>query len=227
MYNANIPSKSELPSTAQLIRSTVIAIVTAGALLVTVVLPAEYAIDPTGIGKALGFTEQGEIKVQLAAEAEADRVADRSAAIEAAASGATLPEPAADADADAEMAEAGNASEAAETSTVPGTAVGREDETRVTLKPGEGAEVKLVMKKGQKTDFVWTVVGGVVNSDLHGDGGGNAISYEKKRGLAKDQGTVTAAFDGNHGWFWRNRGDADVVVILKVRGAHSDIKRVA
>ncbi|ODU35146.1 transmembrane anchor protein [Sphingopyxis sp. SCN 67-31] len=223
MYNANIPSKAELPSTAQLIRSTVIAIVTAGALLVTVVLPAEYAIDPTGIGKALGFTEQGEIKVQLAAEADADRAADRSAAIEAAAAGATLPEPA-----DAAAApEAEASADAAEAPGVPGAAASREDETRITLKPGEGAEVKLVMKKGQKTDFVWTVAGGVVNSDLHGDGGGNSISYEKKRGLAKDQGTVTAAFDGNHGWFWRNRGDADVVVILKVRGAHSELKRVA
>lgn len=223
MYNANIPSKSDLPSTAQLIRSTVIAIITAGALLVAVVLPAEYAIDPTGIGKALGFTEQGEIKTQLAAEAEADQAADRTAAIEAAASGASLPEPAADAPA----IEAAASTSAENASALPAAAVGREDETRVTLKPGEGAEVKLVLKKGQKTDFVWTVVGGVVNSDLHGDGGGNAISYEKKRGLAKDQGTVTAAFDGNHGWFWRNRGDADVVVILKVRGAHSDIKRVA
>ncbi|KAB2853195.1 MAG: transmembrane anchor protein, partial [Sphingopyxis terrae] len=42
MYNSNIPSKSELPSTGKLITSTVIAMATAGVLLVTVVLPSEY-----------------------------------------------------------------------------------------------------------------------------------------------------------------------------------------
>ncbi|WP_255530380.1 hypothetical protein [Novosphingobium sp. NBM11] len=55
MYNSPIPSQAELPSSGQLIRSTVIAAVTAVALLVTIVLPAEYGVDPTGIGRALGF----------------------------------------------------------------------------------------------------------------------------------------------------------------------------
>ena len=36
------------------------------ALLVTMVLPAEYGIDPTGVGRVLGLTEMGEIKQQLA-----------------------------------------------------------------------------------------------------------------------------------------------------------------
>src|SRR3546814_2926708 len=87
MYNSNIPSKSELPSTGKLITSTVIAMATAGMLLVTVVLPSEYAIDPTGVGRVLGLTEMGEIKTQLAEEAAADRAADKSAQIEDAASG--------------------------------------------------------------------------------------------------------------------------------------------
>ena len=34
------------------------------------VLPAEYGIDPTGVGRALGLTQMGEIKVQLAEEAK-------------------------------------------------------------------------------------------------------------------------------------------------------------
>lgn len=43
-------------STPQLAKATAIALLAAGALLVTTVLPAEYGIDPTGIGKALGLT---------------------------------------------------------------------------------------------------------------------------------------------------------------------------
>jgi hypothetical protein len=37
---------------------------------------------------------------------------------------------------------------------------------------------------------------------------------------------LVAAFTGNHGWFWRNRGEADVTVTLQTGGAYSDIKRV-
>ena len=55
-----------------LIRSTLIAAGAAGAILVLFWLPAEYGIDATGIGALTGLTEMGDIKQQLAAEAEAD-----------------------------------------------------------------------------------------------------------------------------------------------------------
>ncbi|MHA6688251.1 hypothetical protein ACX3P0_22145 [Mesorhizobium sp. A556] len=51
-------------------------------------------------------------------------------------------------------------------------------------------------------------------------------SYERGRGVAEDEGVLEAAFDGNHGWFWRNRTDADVTVTLKTTGAYKDIKRM-
>ena len=43
------------PSRAALLRSTIVALVVAAVLLVTVVLPAEYDIDPLGTGRALGL----------------------------------------------------------------------------------------------------------------------------------------------------------------------------
>src|SRR3990167_20175 len=70
MYNTDLPTRAELPSAQKLFRSTLSAVVVAGVLLVTIVLPSEYAIDPTGVGSALGLTKMGEIKTQLAAEAE-------------------------------------------------------------------------------------------------------------------------------------------------------------
>ncbi|MGO1119192.1 hypothetical protein ACTL6U_10820 [Rhodovibrionaceae bacterium A322] len=75
MYNAQKPSVDELPSTARLLWSTAIAFVTACVILIGAVLPAEYGIDPTGLGRLLGLKDMGEIKVQLSAEAEADRQA--------------------------------------------------------------------------------------------------------------------------------------------------------
>lgn len=62
MYNAQIPSDVMLPTSKQLIKSTGIAIAVAAVLLVGVVLPSEYGIDPIGTGKLLGLKEMGEIK---------------------------------------------------------------------------------------------------------------------------------------------------------------------
>lgn len=75
MYNSNTPNNADLPSTGKLIRSTILAAIGAGIILVTVVMPSEYGIDPTGIGGALGLTNMGEIKTALAEEAAADAIA--------------------------------------------------------------------------------------------------------------------------------------------------------
>jgi hypothetical protein len=39
------------------------------------------------------------------------------------------------------------------------------------------------------------------------------------------EGILEAGFDGKHGWFWRNRGKADVTVTLKTDGEYTEIKR--
>ena len=80
MYNANKPTASELPSTGKLLKSTGIAAAIAAGLLVTVVMPAEYGIDPTRVGSVFGLTEMGRIKVSLAAEAAAAAEASAAAA---------------------------------------------------------------------------------------------------------------------------------------------------
>ncbi len=79
MSNPDTPV-TQNASLRKLVRSTLIALVVAVALLVTVVLPAEYGIDPTGVGRVLGLTRMGEIKTRLAKEAAADAAADAAAA---------------------------------------------------------------------------------------------------------------------------------------------------
>lgn len=208
MYNSDIPSRAELPTSRQLLRSTLIAIVAALAILVTIVLPAEYNIDPTGVGRVLGLAQMGEIKAQLAEEAERDRQMDQNSTVPA--PGSSL---------------LGRVFAALVVSPASAQTASRQDVTTLTLTPGQGAEIKLVMKAGAKADYSWTVSGGVVNFDTHGDGGGKSISYEKGRAVPGDDGVLEAAFDGNHGWFWRNRGSADVTLTLKTSGAYAEIKR--
>ncbi|RWP56286.1 transmembrane anchor protein [Mesorhizobium sp.] len=210
MYNSDTPTRAELPTSAQLLKSTAIAIISAAAILVAVVLPSEYGIDPTGAGRMLGLAEMGEIKTQLAEEAEADRLRDAPNAIQTPQQGSSL-------------------LDRIYSEFLIGTAHAQEartDEMSVVLAPGEGAEIKLLMVKGAQANYSWTANGAVVNFDTHGDGGGENISYEKGRGVAEDEGVLEAAFDGNHGWFWRNRTAADVTVTLRTSGAYSDIKRM-
>jgi hypothetical protein len=204
MYNANKPDPSELPSTGRLLKSTGIAVVVASALLVTVVLPAEYGVDPTRVGSLLGLTEMGRIKMQLAQEAEA----------EAGASPASTP-PA--------------ATTAAPTTAAPEVALAagdRTDETVITLAPDQGAEIKLVMEQGAKVSYVWASSGGRVNFDVHADRPGTPYHGYGKGSSKREEGELVAAFTGSHGWFWRNRTGAPVTITLQTTGAYTEVKRV-
>jgi hypothetical protein len=44
--------------------------------------------------------------------------------------------------------------------------------------------------------------------------------------VTSDEGVLEAAFTGHHGWYWRNRGQANVKVTLRTRGDYADIKRM-
>jgi hypothetical protein len=208
MYNSDTPLRAELPSSRQLLRSTALAAVSALAILVAVVLPAEYGIDPTGLGRVLGLTDMGEIKTRLAQEAAEEAAASRIAA-----------------PAETPPAQAAEARAAGAPASPPVPSVWR-DEMSFTLPPGQGTEIKLRMNEGDKALYAWTVQGGVVNYDTHGDGSGRSISYVKGRGVPADEGELVAAFTGHHGWFWRNRGQAGVTVVLRTGGTYSDIRRV-
>lgn len=218
MFNTHIPNVNELPSSAQLLRSTLFALVIAGVLLVTTVMPSEYAIDPTGIGRSLGLTQMGEVKLQLAAEAQATEVA-----IQSTATGAAVAQTAT------------STTTANEQGAIPATgestqAIGKQHEINITLAPNEGAEVKLEMKEGAKVNYLWTANGGVVNYDTHGDPvnapRGFYHGYGKGRATPEDSGVLAAAFDGKHGWFWRNRTDKEVTITLRTQGDYLSIKRV-
>src|SRR5829696_5390334 len=216
MYNTDMPVRAELPTSGQLLRSTVIAAGVAAALLVTVVLPSEYGIDPTGAGRALGLTEMGEIKKQLQEEAEADRAKDQAG---------QAPAPAAPA---FEQRSSLLRTIFAQLVFGPAAAQGspaKSQDFSLTLKPGEGGEVKMDMKTGAKVSYSWKVDGGTVNHDTHGEGAGGEVAYSKGRGVSGDEGTITAAFDGNHGWFWRNRGTAPVTVKVSASGDFGALKR--
>lgn len=218
MYNSDLPNQIELPSSKQLLLSTLIAIIVAAVLLVTVVLPSEYGIDPTGIGRVLGLTQMGDIKMQLAEEAKKHSAASGTAS-------GTAPEP--PASAPAVVATATPAPEPSPTLSAAGTNTAQKsDETTATLKPNEGVECKLEMSKGAKAKYEWSSAGGPVNYNLHTDTPNGSHPYKKGTGVERDSGEITAVSDGYHGWFWRNRNSKDVTITLKTSGDYKSIKRM-
>ena len=205
MFNTPLPTVNELPSTRKLVRSTVIALLTAIGLLVTVVMPSEYAVDPTGVGRALGLTQMGELKIILAQEALADAAPPQ----------AIAPAP-------APAPQIAQIQPAALPATQPAAATApalKTNQMTVTLKPGEGTEIKLEVLKDKAVSYEWTAAGGPVNYDTHGEPyngeKGYFHSYNKGKQVKSDKGEFTAIFDGTHGWFWRNRSTNDVTITLK------------
>ncbi|WP_227404218.1 MULTISPECIES: hypothetical protein [Halomonadaceae] len=215
----------------------------------------------------LGLTEMGEIKTQLAEEAELDQANDQASAQQASqptasqeivsdsqpatvngadaqtatpkteiapqtANSPSASDPVAPSPADSErvmtdasvaLAEALASEEAASQMAQAEEASPWSDEVSFTLTPGEGTEYKLTMQEGAVATFAWVSEGGPVNFDTHGDGNGSSISYEKGRGVPEDEGELEAAFTGNHGWFFRNRNDNDVTIVLRVGGDYGEL----
>jgi hypothetical protein len=200
--NAEKPDPALLPTPKQLRRSTIAAVIGAAFIGVGVYLPAEYGIDPTGIGSVMGLTEMGEIKQQLAREAAEDEAihgGDQSSSVMDDIFGLFV-----------------------------GVAHAQEawtDTVTFTLAPDAATEVKLVMEAGDVADYAWVAEGGRINFDLHAHGDGQSIDYDRGRGATDGEGSIEAPFPGEHGWFWRNRDEADATVTLQLRGAYSEIVR--
>lgn len=175
-------------TTPQLLKATAVALIVAAAILVTAVLPAEYGLDPTGIGKALGLTA-------LSAAGEEPQPPQAPAAADA---------------------------------VIAYERPFQSGELSLTLQPNEGAEIKALMRAGESFVFTWSTDGGAVNFDMHGEkpnAGSEFSSYWKDRGQTRAHGSFVAPFDGTHGWYWSNRGDAPVTVAVSVSGYYEKLYR--
>lgn len=206
MYNSTPPAKADLPSTAKLIKSTLLAGFVASILLVTVVMPAEYGIDPTGIGKLTGLQKMGAIKTSLAKDAAAEMAKEQAMT--------TTPEQI-------------TPDEQTPTTTAPVVPLITtiSDEQIFTLIPDAWTEIKLTMSKGNKVDFIWFTDAGKANFDTHADSKRLKIDYHNyaKGSKQRDEGVLEAAFDGGHGWFWRNRTDQAMTITLQTNGEYQGI----
>ena len=200
MFNTHKPPENDLPTSSQLLKSTMVAICVGCALLILVILPAEYGTDPTGVGELLGLKKMGEIKTRL----KQDFLKENQVFKES--NGAK----------DELMVESETGKE-------------NQDVMEFVIAPDEAIEIKLEMKKGSIAKYKWTAQNGGLNYNLHGDaheGSQNSIVYKKGRMTSFDSGEFKSEFDGHHGWFWRNRNNESVTVTLETIGDYILIKQI-
>jgi hypothetical protein len=198
----------QAPSGKRIARSVGIAIVVAAVLLVVAVLPAEYGIDPTGIGRALGLTELNaaptrtfEVKDVLAGNegVREVEVPDFNEPV-------PLPNPGVHQSEDRPI----------ETRTVT-----------ITLPPEGETEIKTVLRESKVVVYHWETDRGSIYCDLHGHdpeaGSEFFVRYREDQEASNVTGSLVAPFGGEHGWFWLNYNDFPVVITLTVTGFFDDI----
>jgi hypothetical protein len=199
-------------SRKKLLIGSAVALTAAAVALVVFILPAEYGIDPTGAGEALGVTklaDTGEeeniylkrglartnVLFPLDAAAEPNEETLR----------ATLEDKGIAVPADAEV---------------------RTDRYTFELLPYEGIEMKYVLAEGAPMVFSWRTAA-PVNVDMHShpfEGGTEATESFVIEDLSSQTAVYVAPFTGIHGWYWQNRTLENVTLTLDATGAFTGSK---
>lgn len=196
MHDISDFNREGLPSTQALLKATLIAFVIGALVLVTTVLPAEYGVDPTGLGSRMGLTA-----LNSATTVEVPSAGAPSGNLLATAAPTLSP-------------------------VWKSTSGYRSDALALTLQPGEGAEIKAKMAMGDRFVFSWHSEGGGVNFDMHGEppnAGDTFSSYWKGVNQSQAHGEFVAPFAGTHGWYWRNRGTTPVTVTVTTSGFYAQL----
>jgi hypothetical protein len=171
-------------SSKSLIWSFIISIFLAIIILLVAVFPAEYNIDPTGLGKKMGLTA-------LAIDTSTKPVA------------ISCPET---------ESTAGN--------------VAWKDTVSIVVPAKKGLEYKLYLTKGEQLGFSWNTDGAALYFDFHGEPEGDTTGYFKSYKVStenKANGSLQMPFTGVHGWYWENKSNQPVTVILKTKGNYRKI----
>lgn len=206
------PTTPAPPSRKKLLIGTAAAVAVAAVGVVVFVLPAEYGIDPTGAGAALGLTElsqAGEEKnIYLERGLKRTNVLftlDGSAQ----ASEATLRKLLADSGVP-----------------LPAGAQIKSDRFQIELLPYEGIELKYELAQGAPMIFSWRATA-AVNFDMHShpyQGGVDLTESYVITDAPSQSAVYVAPFSGIHGWYWQNRTLDNVTVTLDAVGAFTTSK---
>lgn len=167
----------------------------AASLFVLFILPAEYDVDPTGVGALLGIKG-------MSTFSELTKVANPVASSMAGESDIPVSKYHSPADPPLEFVT-----------------------VTIELVPFGQAEYKFMMEEGESLVYSWTTDEGLAYADLHGhtmvDGSELLVEYLKSDSVSGDSGNIHTPFTGEHGWYFLNLEEQTQVITLKVAGTFS------
>lgn len=105
----------------------------------------------------------------------------------------------------------------------PAAASQWQDTVKIVVPAGEGLEYKFHLAKGAALEYSWTTDGAALYFDFHGEPQGDKTGYFKSYKETTDSqssGSLSAPFEGSHGWYWENKTAAPVTVVLNTKGAY-------
>jgi len=211
MSNSSAPGGFEPPSGKKIAIGSGIALLVAIVVLVTVIWPAEYGRDPTGVGGLLGITGMSSGQAPTRTIEIRDTLGGnetlREVQIPDFGEPVPLPNP-----------DVSRAEDTAPSTRTMAVELGVDGET----------EVKAVLGEGEMIVYSWSVDDGIVYADFHGHtpefGEDFWVRYrEDQRGAASGAGSLVAPFSGEHGWYWVNLNDHPVTVTVTVTGYFEDM----
>ncbi|WP_299572863.1 hypothetical protein [uncultured Shewanella sp.] len=190
----------QVQSTATLIKACVIAVLTGSVVLLIAILPAEYNIDPTGLGSAAGLTKI----------AQATNYKD-----------GNVPEMTQSKDIEKlVIIDAPTVSEIKQNRIDAGT---RADVIDITIPANKGLEYKLLLNQHGHFEYEWKTDGTALFFDFHGEPQGDTTGYYESYAITTSnqmKGSLVTPFAGNHGWYWKNNTSSPVTVTLTTKGTY-------
>ncbi len=197
--------------TKKIVRAFLIALAVGILLLVIAVLPAEYGIDLTGAGNALGFSKlyvpTDTVKAETVASAPTAKY--RILKLENAGSEPDVKKP----------KEADNPPPAKQYDV-------REDTIVVTLPPSKGLEYKVYLLKYGTMKYEWITNEGEVFFDFHGEvtepNPPKDVFYQSHTVSYSNNmiGTFVSPFEGRHGWYFKNISQQEMTVKIRLKGEY-------
>ncbi|WP_394147917.1 hypothetical protein [Shewanella atlantica] len=208
--NSEIETVNGIPvhSTTSLIKASIVAVAIASVVFVTAILPAEFNIDPTGLGKLSGLTKLAQA-APSGGEPDLAEITDvKQETVIAFAQGR-------------ELADAPSVAEIAQKRQTPGV---RSDTVKIDIPAGKGLEYKLLMDEFTHLEYEWSTGGEALYFDFHGEPQGDTTGYFESFSITtsdKMKGSLTTPFAGSHGWYWKNKTDAAITVTLSMKGDYT------
>ena len=196
-------------SKGQLLKSLIIALIIGAFVLVAAVLPAEYGMDPLGTGELLGFSKLYQDDQPNTTNEPASSLNFKKIKMEKLGSSPSTPKP----------IEANNPAPEVQYPE-------REDTIEVIVPAEKGIEYKFKSLKYGSIKYEWTTNKGIVYIDFHGEvkqeDPPKNVFYESYTLAYSNNmaGTLTAPFEGKHGWYFRNETTEDIIVTIRLDGQY-------